>query len=64
MELKEKYKIKELLGKARYKKGKNLTKKEMLDVVGGYLKLKLLGIYEPPKWSENARRDILWKKKP
>ncbi len=33
----DKYKIKELMRKTKYLKGKRLTKKEKLDVLNGYI---------------------------
>lgn len=55
MDIQEKYKIKDLLHKARVVKGCNLTKKERLEVIEGYLSLKMLGVYNKPEFEGNRK---------
>ena len=55
MDTQERYKIKDLLHKARVVKGRNLTKKERLTVIEGYLSLKMLGVYNKPVFEGNRK---------
>ena len=55
MDIQEKYKIKDLLHKAKVVKGRRLTKRERLEVIEGYLSLKMLGIYNKPNFVGNRK---------
>jgi len=55
METTEKYRIKELLKKAQVVKGRNLTKPERREVVGGYIAMQKLGIFNKPEFKGNRK---------
>ena len=55
-------KIAEGLKKARYLKGRPLTKDEMSECLKGMLAMEKLGIFDKPKWEAN-RKEVRYVKK-